>query len=569
LTLTSRHRQRTELGDQIADLSATVTDEVVMSRLDIGVEAAGARTELQHGDLTHIRQVVEGLVDGLERDCGHLGTGRLVDSLGARVRVVSVQDTEDALALGRNLEAPGPEHRCQLVWRPHREHPNTHELVINNGCRLSSPRRRPVPRPLVGAGLTLVPGIAIRLAGSGLAPLARSALYGAAIVGASLLLAWAAEAAQLDLAPALAIGGLALVAVLPEYVVGNVFAWRGGQAVARFGPACQSSAARLAGHDSGCTLALANMLGANRLLIGIGWSLVVLVAWWRRRQRGERTRGVVLGREHSVELAFLALACGWCLTLPLRRSITLVDCVVLLAVFVGYGWRVAKAPPEEPELEGVAEWIGGAATPARRRLLVVAFMGVAAFTIFVCASAFADALVASGSVLGIDEFFLIQWLAPLASEAPELVISVIFAWRLRAAVGLGALVSSKINQWTVLVGSLPITFAIAAGATHGLPLGATQRQELALTAAQSVFGVGVLGNLEVSTLEAAVVFAMFVGEFLGVALVAAPNRAAVRLSFALAYLVLGVGILVVKRRDTAALVRDGFRTPYAELGGSR
>ena len=59
----------------------------------------------------------------------------------------------------------------------------------------------------------------------------RSALYGLAIVGASLLLTWAAELAQLDLSPAVAIGGLALVAVLPEYVVGAVFAWRGGHAV--------------------------------------------------------------------------------------------------------------------------------------------------------------------------------------------------------------------------------------------------------------------------------------------------------------------------------------------------
>ena len=114
--------------------------------------------------------------------------------------------------------------------------------------------------------------------------------------------------------------------------------------------------------------------------------------------------------------------------------------------------------------------------------------------IFLCADAFADALIASGSRLGISDFFLVQWVAPLASEAPELIIATIYAWRLRAAVGLGALVSSKVNQWTLLVGSLPIAFAVASSSIHGLPLGGSERQELALTAAQSVFGVAVLGQ---------------------------------------------------------------------------
>ncbi|HWW53236.1 MAG TPA: hypothetical protein VNY84_05685, partial [Acidimicrobiales bacterium] len=350
-----------------------------------------------------------------------------------------------------------------------------------------------------------VPGIVVRLSGAAPPALAKAAIYGVAIVGASLLLAWAAEVAQLDISPAVAIGGLALVAVLPEYVVSNVFAWRGGHAVARFGPACQSAAsaaARVAGHETPCTLALANMLGANRLLIGIGWSLVVLLAWDRRRRgKAERLRGVTLGREHCVELAFLAVATLWCLSLPFRHSVTVLDAAVLLIIFVGYGVRVIQAPAEEPELEGTAQWLGRR-QPTQRRAGAIALLLVAIVAIFLCADAFADALVASGSVLGVDSFFLIQWLAPLASEAPELVIASIYAWRLRASTGLGALVSSKVNQWTILVGSLPLTFALASGSLHGLPLGATEREELLLTAAQSVFGLAVLGNLEVTTAEA-------------------------------------------------------------------
>jgi hypothetical protein len=55
----------------------------------------------------------------------------------------------------------------------------------------------------------------------------------------------------------------------------------------------------------------------------------------------------------------------------------------------------------------------------------------------------------------------VQWLAPLASEAPECIITSLFAWRLLGVAGLGALVSSKVNQWTLLVGTIPLVFNLA------------------------------------------------------------------------------------------------------------
>ena len=182
---------------------------------------------------------------------------------------------------------------------------------------------------------------------------------------------------------------------------------------------------------------------------------------------------------------------------------------------------------------------------------------------------FADALVASGSTLGVSEFFLIQWVAPLASEAPELIIATVYAWRLRAAVGLGALVSSKVNQWTVLVGSLPIAFAVASSSLHGLPLATAEREELALTAAQSMFGVAVLGNLEVSTAEAIALFSLFGSEFVLGAFLTPKPLEVVRLGYTAVYLVAAAVILTVKRRDTVALVEDGFKTPYHQLGRPR
>src|SRR4051794_13183354 len=167
----------------------------------------------------------------------------------------------------------------------------------------------------------MIPGLAIRFTSPSLPHALDAFCFGLAIVGSAFLLSWAAEVAQLDISAGLAIAVLAFIAVLPEYAVDVVFAKDGGEAVKQYGPACQSAADMAAGRDSACSLSLANMTGSNRLLIGIGWSMVVLVAWWRYRKRGQPAQGkaIRLERSHSVEIAFLTLATVYCLTLPLRH----------------------------------------------------------------------------------------------------------------------------------------------------------------------------------------------------------------------------------------------------------
>jgi len=146
------------------------------------------------------------------------------------------------------------------------------------------------------------------------APL-EAVVFGLAVVGEAFVLSWAAELAALEISAGLAISVLALVAVLPEYAVDFVFAWRGGNAVQANGT-CQQD-----GQDP-CSLALANMTGANRLLIGIGWALVVLLVWFRFRGQGRPRSGVRLPRSSAVEVTYLALATVYSLTLPLKRTAT-------------------------------------------------------------------------------------------------------------------------------------------------------------------------------------------------------------------------------------------------------
>jgi cation:H+ antiporter len=196
---------------------------------------------------------------------------------------------------------------------------------------------------------------------------------------------------------------------------------------------------------------------------------------------------------------------------------------------------------------------------------VIAMFAFAATVILLSAEHFAEALVATGQEFGISEFLLVQWLAPLASEAPELLIAGLYAWRLNTNAGLGTLVSSKVNQWTLLVGTLPIVFAIAAGGLHGLPVDAHQRQELFLTAAQSFFALAVLVTLSISVREAWLLFGLFWAQFLIGAIVPHSFMGTERIIVATAYVILGVGIFARQRALIRPLIRDGFKTSYRDL----
>ena len=113
--------------------------------------------------------------------------------------------------------------------------------------RAEAPQRTGLPLLVVGAALlSAVPALWLRFATPELSHAIEALLFGLAIVGAAFLLSWAAEVAQLDISAGLAIAVLALIAVLPEYAVDFVFAWKGGQAVAQYGASCPSGEPGLA-----------------------------------------------------------------------------------------------------------------------------------------------------------------------------------------------------------------------------------------------------------------------------------------------------------------------------------
>lgn len=411
-----------------------------------------------------------------------------------------------------------------------------------------------------------LPGIFLRLTGTHPDPILAAFLYGLAIVGAAFVLSWAAEVVQLDIAAGLALALLALIAILPEYAVDFVFTAKAGREFADTGQASQYG-----------PLALANMTGGNQLLIGLGWPLVILIGTWRVRKAGvgpELAEGtspnaIQLTRAQSVDIAYLTIASIYGLSLFLKETLTPADAVVLVGIYVLYLIRLSGAPPSPPHLVGPSAYIGSLPRRTRRMINYAGFV-VAAGVILLCAEPFAESIIELGEAIGVSEFLLVKWIAPTASEAPELLVATLFAWRLASRTGLGALISSKVNQWTLLVGTLPIVFSIFAGMVHGLPLDRVQRVELFVTAAQSVFAVGIVASRSVSRREAWVMLGLFIAQLVESGLAELGHLTELmstnaRIGVGIVFLIAAAWVL---RRDFRPLlenVKDGLRASWDEL----
>lgn len=410
------------------------------------------------------------------------------------------------------------------------------------------------------------PGVLTRLAGWHLDPIPAAISYGAAIVGAAFMLAWAAELIQLDVGAGLALAFLALIAVLPEYAVDFVFTAKAGREYAETGEATVYG-----------PLALANMTGANQLLIGFGWPVVVLIGTWRVKKtgaspaeaEGSTATQVNLARTQSVDVAYLAIASFYGLTLFLKDTLTLFDAVILIGIYVIYMIRLSRASPSTPHLVGPAAYL---ATMPKRRRRIINYAGflVAGAVILLVAEPFAESIIELGREIGISDFLLVKWIAPLASEAPELVVAILFAWRLAARTGLGALISSKINQWTLLVGTLPIVFAIFAQELTGMPLNEVQRIELWVTAAQSVFAVAIIASRSVSRKEVWVMLGLFIAQLLEsvlaeVGVISEDISTQARIGVGVVFLLAGVWVLRKDFRIFTRVIKDGLRASWEEL----
>jgi cation:H+ antiporter len=316
-----------------------------------------------------------------------------------------------------------------------------------------------------------------------------------AILIAAMIIAWAAESAQFFIAQGFALAILAWMQTLPEFAMEAVFAWR--QQV---------------------PFLFASLTGALRLLTGLGWPMIYCAAALAYRKReGKPMRKIVLEGEHSVQVMGLLLPLLYISFVAWKGKLQLIDAAILTAIYFVYLAVLAKMPPQEAEgmddLERVPRYI--VRSPRMRRIaLIGGLFLLGGVLIKVAAEPFLGSLFSISASLGIPTFIFVQWVAPFISEFPEGLSTFYWARTVhRAPMALMNLVSSNINQWTLLVAMLPVVLSFSMKSITSIPLDHQQLIEVLMTIAQQLLGMLFLINMELAWWEATFLFALWFIQF--------------------------------------------------------
>ncbi len=315
------------------------------------------------------------------------------------------------------------------------------------------------------------------------------------ILLAAMSITWAAESAQFFIAQGFALAILAWLQTLPEFAVEAVYAMR-----------------------QELPMLLANLTGALRLLIGLGWPMIyATAALAHRRREGKPLRAIHLQDEHCVEVVGLLACMVYAAIIWWKASLNLFDATVLTAIYVAYLWLLSKMPPQHAEGIDELARIPRSIVRASRPLRIAAITGLfvaGGVLIKVMAEPFLDSLQAVAAIAGIPVFIFVQWVAPFVSEFPEGVSAFNWARSIeRAPMALMNLVSSNINQWTLLAAMLPVVYSYSRGHASSIPFDAQQETELLLTLGQSLVAALFLINMELVWWEAAALFGLWAIQF--------------------------------------------------------
>ena len=325
------------------------------------------------------------------------------------------------------------------------------------------------------------------------------------ILVSAFLVAWGAEAAQFLISQGLALALLAWLQTLPEFAVEAVIAWEAGKDPER------------------SHLAIANLTGAIRLLLGLGWPMIYFVfAFFGRHEAKERLPAIRLDREHAVEVVGLIPPLLYFLVIIAKQNIGWIDAVILVALYVFYLLILLRNPPHEvenlSEAPAVSQW-AFRQKAWRQKAAIGGLFAVGGFLLYVTAHPFLESMLALAAVFGVSQFVLVQWVAPFLSEFPEKVSAFYWARRVsHAPMALMNMVSSNINQWTVLAAMIPLVYGFSHMQHHGdwaaFTFDAEQRLEIILTLLQTLLGAIILFELEFDALDASALFVLWVAQFL-------------------------------------------------------
>ena len=392
---------------------------------------------------------------------------------------------------------------------------------------------------MFAALLITVPGATASAGLFSASPILLIPAYGLTLTGAGYLLLrslWDSQGTPRTLALMV----IVFAALLPEFLIDALMAWK--------------SAGPQGLHDT--SLMLAALTGANRLLIGLVWPVVVILFYLKNKR--EKLK---LDRGHAVGLSLLLLATLYTFNIYMKGSASLTDALVLGVLFIVYVWRGTQSEKSElakrksatssPDEAGIGR-DKAELSPITKTLL----FGYGAFAIFLVAEPLVDGLLLAGRYTLADQFTLVQWAIPLASKAPWIAAVGFLAWRGRASFTIKSLLTFHMVQWAFLVGLLPLVVlahSLMLGDIAPLTLDERQRSELLLMASQSLFLVAVLSGMAISWRSALAMLGLLSLQWLPSALQPDNDATVMRGMLSLLYLGAAILLIVLDRKRLRAL----------------
>lgn len=323
------------------------------------------------------------------------------------------------------------------------------------------------------------------------------------IILAALLIAWAAECGQFYISQGLALAVLAWVQTLPEFAVEAAIALEAAK------------------NPEQMHLITANFTGSLRLFVGFGWPMVYFVALFFSHepayQKGVGFRRIVMEDENSFTILGLVPALLYFLVIYFKGTLTLWDGGILAAIYGAYLWLLNQLPPQAAEgtedLDRVPRWI--MQKPKVQSLVwISALFMTGALILWFAAHPFLDSMLALAVTMGLSQFVFVQWVAPFLSEFPEKLSAFNWARKVsKAPMALTNFVSSSVNQWTVLVATVPFIYSYGVGHPSHIVFDDHQKVEILLTIVQSYLGFLFLVSMDFSMIEAVGLFVLWLVQF--------------------------------------------------------
>lgn len=323
------------------------------------------------------------------------------------------------------------------------------------------------------------------------------------IILAALLIAWAAECGQFYISQGLALAVLAWVQTLPEFAVEAAIALEAAK------------------NPEQMHLITANFTGSLRLFVGFGWPMVYFVALFFSHEpafkKGVGFRRIVMEDENSFTILGLVPALLYFLVIYFKGTLTMWDGVILIAIYGAYLWLLNQLPPQAAEgaedLDLVPRWIMRR-SKAQSLFWILGLFVTGALILWFAAHPFLDSMLALAVTMGLSQFVFVQWVAPFLSEFPEKLSAFNWARKVsKAPMALTNFVSSSVNQWTVLVATVPFIYSFGMGHPAYITFDDHQKVEILLTIVQSYLGFLFLVSMDFSLIEAVGLFILWLVQF--------------------------------------------------------